>query len=81
MSLKQPTINVNFDHPEVIKSIGKIVGQRKVIDYYICRDPSAMDVREEVMDLIGDGWELLGGISVTFDEEKSFYAQAMVKYG
>lgn len=53
---------------------------RKVTDYYICRDPSAMEVREEVMGLISDGWELLGGISVTFDEEKSFYAQGMVKY-
>ena len=53
---------------------------KKIIDYAISHGPKTIDIMLEVMEMINEGWEPLGGIAMAFDEYLLYYSQAMVKY-
>ncbi len=75
-----PFLRVNFDHPEMIKGIQKIMN-RKIVEYQYVSGVWD-NIERMVSILIADGWQPIGGISVTHtpDDDRCWYAQAMVKY-
>lgn len=55
--------------------------ERKVIDYRIVTGQDAASLEDGVRRLLSDGWEFLGGVSVSMDAvETILFSQAMVKY-
>jgi len=57
--------------------------KRKVIEYmYVTNGASTLCFVEEINRLIGEGWQPLGGIAVTYNGDDQMWDtwQAMVKY-
>jgi hypothetical protein len=53
---------------------------KKIVKYVIIETHSARDLRVEVNEAIKNGWQPLGGVSVSTDGSYTAYIQAMVKY-
>lgn len=55
---------------------------RKVVDYHVVEHWVHHDFREKLLKWLGQGWELHGGLVLTFNDGGSIktYAQAVVKY-
>ena len=72
---------LNFDHPDMIKGITKIMKPPKIIEYqYVSGVWDQID--QMVNLLIAEGWQPLGGTSLAWDphDERYWYCQGMVKY-
>jgi hypothetical protein len=78
-------MKVNFDHPDVILAIKKIIRPPKIIGYFIASSNDADSLQDKVNDLICKGWQPLGGVCFQRDEISPescnwYFQQAMVSY-
>lgn len=54
---------------------------KKIVDYcVVLRADATTPLEIGVMELIRDGWEPIGGVSVHIQDGYTYYAQAMVRY-
>ncbi len=52
--------------------------EKKISNYKVVKYQKLSELEKEVADLIGEGWQPLGGVAIA--NENLDHAQAMVKY-